>query len=219
MSVDQEAKIIELPSDDEEATKENVDIQEGSDSDSEGVPELEEGQAGDGPQVQAANKQSRSEKKARKVIGKLGLKPVTGVTRVAIRKSKQMLFVINKPEVFKNATSDTYVVFGEAKIEDMNSSAQAQMAAAKRMEDRQKQAAQQAAAAATDLSTNDTGALVEDEIDDDEEDIDKLAAEHGIEDKDIELVVNQASCSRQKAIKALAKHDKDIVNAIMALTV
>lgn len=40
-----------------------------------------------------------------------------GVSRVCIRKSKSILFVINKPDVYKSPGSDTYVVFGEAKIE------------------------------------------------------------------------------------------------------
>ena len=54
---------------------------------------------------------------------------VAGVSRVTIRKSKNILFVINKPDVYKNPASDTYIVFGEAKIEDL--SQQAQMEAAK----------------------------------------------------------------------------------------
>ena len=64
------------------------------------------------------------EKKARKIMGKLGLKQVAGVTRVTIRKSKNILFVINKPDVYKNPASDTYIVFGEAKIEDLSQQAQ-----------------------------------------------------------------------------------------------
>lgn len=37
----------------------------------------------------------------------------------------------------------------------------------------------------------------------------------GVEDKDIELVMNQAGVSRGKAIKALKNNQNDIVNAIM----
>ena len=73
-------------------------------------------------------KQSRSEKKARKAMSKLGLKPVAGITRVTMRKSKNIIFVISKPDVYKSPTSDTYIVFGEAKVEDL--SQQAQLAAA-----------------------------------------------------------------------------------------
>lgn len=47
-----------------------------------------------------------------------------GVSRVCIRKSKNILFVINKPDVYKSPGSDTYIVFGEAKIEDLAQHAQ-----------------------------------------------------------------------------------------------
>lgn len=62
----------------------------------------------------------RSEKKARKAISKLGLKPVPGVARVTIKKSKNILFVIQKPDVYKSMGTETYIVFGEAKIEDLS---------------------------------------------------------------------------------------------------
>lgn len=99
-----------------------------SDSDDE-LPELEEGDAGQPnitSDVAAAAglteepvskaRQSRGEKKARKAMSKLGLKAVQGVTRVTIRKSKNILFVVNKPDVYKSPASDTYIVFGEAKV-------------------------------------------------------------------------------------------------------
>ena len=45
-----------------------------------------------------------------------GLKPVHDVSRVTIRKSKNILFVISRPDVYKSPASDTYIVFGEAKV-------------------------------------------------------------------------------------------------------
>jgi hypothetical protein len=50
------------------------------------------------------------------------------VSRVTIRKSKNILFVIQKPDVYKNPASDTYIVFGEAKIEDLSQTAQMEAA-------------------------------------------------------------------------------------------
>jgi len=38
------------------------------------------------------------------------------------------LFVISKPDVFKSPASDTYIIFGEAKIEDLSAQAQASAA-------------------------------------------------------------------------------------------
>jgi len=64
------------------------------------------------------------------MMQKLGMRPITGVLRVTVKKSKNVLFVITKPDVFKSPSSDTYVVFGEAKSEDVGAAAN-QAAAAK----------------------------------------------------------------------------------------
>ena len=144
-------------------------------------------------------RQTRQEKKARKAVQKLGLKPVPNCMRVTIKKNKNILFVINKPDVFK-ASSDTFVMFGEAKIEDLSNAAQAQAA-------QQFSAAETAQAAEGD---DDVPDLVEEE----EGDVD----ESGLEEKDIELVMTQAGVARGKAVMALKKTDGDIVSAIMELT-
>merc|ERR1711862_578336 len=124
----------------------------------------------------------------------------TGVSRVTFRKSKNILFVIPKPDVYKNPSSDTYIVFGEAKIEDL--SQQAQMDAANKFK------------AAEVPQVPDVGLGGAQEIDDDEDD--EVEAD-GVEEKDIELVMSQANVSRGKA-KALKNNTNDIVNAIMELT-
>lgn len=45
----------------------------------------------------------------------------------------QILFVIQSPDVFKSPASDTYIIFGEAKIEDLSAQAQSQAAQAFQM--------------------------------------------------------------------------------------
>lgn len=75
--------------------------------------------------------QSRAERKARKALLALGLKKVPGITRVTLRrpknvcwqivimfpsKSLQILFVLAAPDVYKSPNSDCYIVFGEAKV-------------------------------------------------------------------------------------------------------
>merc|ERR550539_1387667 len=97
---------------------------EGSNTD-EDMPNLEEAT---GPSGEGGNKQSRAEKKSRKAVQKLGMKPVPGIVRVTVKKTKNILFVISKPDVHKAPTSDTYIVFGEAKIEDLSAQAQASAA-------------------------------------------------------------------------------------------
>merc|ERR1711937_688301 len=93
------------------------------DSTDDDMPEMEDGEEGSGK-----SKQSRSEKKSRKAVQKLGMKQVPGIVRVTVKKSKNILFVISKPDVHKAPSSDTYVVFGEAKIEDLGAQAQANAA-------------------------------------------------------------------------------------------
>jgi len=160
----------------------------------------------------AKTKQSRGEKKARKSLSKLGLKQVTGVTRVTIRKSKNILFVVNQPDVYKNPNGDTYVVFGEAKIEDMSQQAQMEAASKFRGDD-------PTSAMPTEMGGQGTAAAVKPPIPEaDDEDDDEAVDESGVESKDIELVMSQANVSRKRAVNALKNNDNDIVNAIMELT-
>merc|ERR1719270_1510523 len=105
----------------EEAEAESSD---GSSTEEE-MPNLE---AADGKQKEAGAKQNRAEKKSRKACQKLGLKPVPGVVRVTVKKGKTQLFVISKPDVHKAPNSDTYIVFGEAKLEDLSAQGQANAA-------------------------------------------------------------------------------------------
>ena len=60
--------------------------------------------------------QSRSERKARKALLGLGLKKVPNITRVTLRRPKNVLFVLSSPDVYKSSNSDCYIVFGEAKV-------------------------------------------------------------------------------------------------------
>ncbi|KAJ1335681.1 nascent polypeptide-associated complex subunit alpha [Microdochium nivale] len=197
---------------DEEPKKTVVEDHEDDSSDS----EVEAGPSGSSTVIH-----SRNEKKARKAIEKLHLQRIPGITRVTLRRPKNILFVINSPEVYKSPNSNTYIVFGEAKIEDLNSAAQ-------------QAAAQQLAAAGAehdhaghDHSHDDAKAVEgadakkdEEDDDDDEEDEEEEEVDaSGLEDKDIELVMTQAGVSRPKAIKALKENDNDIVNSIMALSV
>merc|ERR1740130_1497471 len=98
--------------------------------------------------------------------------------------AKNILFVISKPDVFKSPVSDTYIIFGEAKIEDMN---------------------QQATAAAAQQFAEGGDA---DEDDDDDA---------GLDADEINTIMQQAGCSRAKAVAALKKHS-NIVDAILELT-
>merc|ERR1712138_301743 len=171
MSKEDEVKVAAEDSDDES-----------TDDDMPEMEDTEEDAAG------GKGKQSRSEKKSRKAMQKLGMKPVPGIIRVTVKKSKNILFVIKEPDVFKTSSDNpkspaTYVVFGKAEIEDL--SAQATSAAVEQFKAPSTDAVEDAP------KTDDAG---DDDGDEDAGDLDE---------NDIELVVKQAGVSKAKAIKAL----------------
>merc|ERR1711975_45872 len=190
MSAEDEVKVSTVESDDE--------------STDDDMPEMEDPEGGESS---GKGKQSRSEKKSRKAMAKLGMKPVPGIIRVTVKKSKNILFVIKEPDVFKTSSDNpkspaTYVVFGKAEIEDLL--AQATSAAVEQLK---------APGAGLEVGTDVPKPEVEVDGDDDgDEDPGDL------DENDIELVVKQAGVSKAKAIKALKQNENDVVNAIMALS-
>uniref|UniRef100_A0A2R9B608 NAC-A/B domain-containing protein n=1 Tax=Pan paniscus TaxID=9597 RepID=A0A2R9B608_PANPA len=198
-----------IPAMEQELPQPQADRGSGTESDSdESVPEFEEQDSTQTTTQQAQlataaeinkepvskAKRSQSEKKAQKAMSKLGLQQVTGVTRVTIWKSKNILFVIIKPDVYKRPALDTYIVLGGTKNEDL--SQQAQLAAAEKFKVQQ---------------TTQTPTVQEES---EEEEVDKT----GVEVKGMELVMSQANMSRAKAVQALKNNSNYVVNAIMELT-
>lgn len=143
-------------------------------------------------------KQTRNEKKNRKAMQKLGMKPVPNVDRVTIKKSKTILFVINQPDVYKSPATDTYIIFGEAKIEDMENEA---------AKDALRHFAPPTAAAAPAAEAAAPQEEAGEEVD-----------ATGVDEKDIDLVIAQAGVTRARAVQALKNSGGDIVAAIMELT-
>ncbi|RHN69790.1 putative nascent polypeptide-associated complex subunit alpha [Medicago truncatula] len=107
-----------------------------------------------------------------------------------IKRTKNIMFFISKLDVIKSSNSDTYIMFEEAKKEDLMNSHQLQT-----------QAAQEQGAGAD-------GAQPEEE-----EEVD----ETGMQAQNIEMVMIQAGVSRSKAVKALKTYNGDIVDAMLEL--
>ena len=105
------------------------------------------------------------------------------------------MFVIAKPEVLKSPNSDTHIIFGEAKIEDLSAQAGSQAA----------QSFKQADMSGMGAGVAPSRARIEED-------------EGPVDAKDIELVMTQAGVSRAKAVNALKSSNNDIVSAIMELT-
>ncbi|KAL8824349.1 MAG: hypothetical protein Q9170_008187 [Blastenia crenularia] len=207
-------RIEELPDDPPE--KKGAEVEDASSSSDSDEAEAAGGEGESGiPAGSAVTVHSRNEKKARKSIAKLGLKHVPGITRVTLRRPKNILFVINQPDVYKSPSSNTWIIFGEAKIEDLSNNFDGPL----------NKIAQPEQPGAGDPHAghnhSEKGKAIEggeakkeEEEEDDGEEVDDT----GIEAKDIELVMAQATVSRKKAVKALKEHDSDIVNAIMSLS-
>ncbi|XP_017858989.1 PREDICTED: nascent polypeptide-associated complex subunit alpha-like protein 1 [Drosophila arizonae] len=165
-------------------------------------------QSPDGPpEICAIPKYSRGEKKARRLLMKLDLVPVPNVSRVTMRKAKNVLLCIDQPEVFKCPNSKTLICFGEVRIENASNAAAAQ-AAERYINDVNVRTPQMQKDGSDDLLEAPEG-----------EEVDIEALGSALDEKDIELVQMQAGCTRSTAIKALIKHKSDVVNAIMELTV
>jgi nascent polypeptide-associated complex subunit alpha len=162
----------------------------GGDSDS-------SGDAGD-------SKASRMEKKTRKALLKLGMKKVSGVDKVMMRKPKNQVFVLNKPDVYKSPNSDTYAFFGEFKssVGPDDYAVGGGGGGLQAPGDYRPPAAAAPARAAAAAAGGD----------------DEDGDESGLEAKDIQLVADQAGVSRGRAVAALKKNGGDIVNAIMSLS-
>lgn len=168
---------------------------------------------------------SKNEKKARALIAKLNLKKVDGISRVTYKRKGNQIYAIDNPEVYKS-TAGTYVVFGEAKLEDLTqrlqqAEAQAQASGVLPAEhdhdhdhghDHDHEHAKDPASITADLQAASLNDKQPEE--DDDEDVD----DSDVSPSDVDIIVEQTGVSRAKAIKVLRKHDGDIVNAIMEIS-
>lgn len=130
---------------------------------------------------------SRAENKARKAFQKLGLKSVPGVSRVVVKRGRQVYFVVAQPEVMKSGTNDnTYVFFGEAKQGEDTSAALQQAAA---LQFAQQQAAK-AAGKDEPPALVETGASSTGSVD-----------EGGVNGKHIDLVLEQVPSASRAQVR------------------
>ena len=171
--------------------------------------------------------QSRAVRKSRKTLQNIGLKRVAGIKRVTLRRPRgvsisgarkltQHLYVVSNPDVYKSSVSDVYIIFGEVKNEDMSAFAQAQ-AAQQLLQAEAQQKGMDGASTEPQFNAADLASskkVQEEEEEDDSAPID----ETGVDSKDVDLVMEQVSVSRRKAVKALKESDGDLINAIMSLS-
>merc|ERR1712070_23543 len=154
------------------------------------MPDLEDqAKEGDG-------KFNRNEKKCRKALMRVGMKQMTGITRITLKKRDGLIFVIDDPEVLN--LDNSYAIFGELKLEDLNRQMQ--------MEQAKKFAQQQPAQTAVDSKASAP------------EDDGEPLPEDGLTPNHITMVMDHANCSRNAAIRVLRETKDDMVQAVVKLT-
>ncbi|AIN95396.1 nascent polypeptide associated complex subunit-like protein, copy 1 [Leishmania panamensis] len=156
------------------------------------------------PTLEAAEvpQNAKQSKRYAKAMVKMGLKPELNIMKVNIRKVGSLSFAMVQPEVYRFPGTNTFVIFGEAQLEDTSALAQ--------------EAAARAAVSGAAATSSDATASVSAAEDDDDDDDDVGAGD--LDEKEINVVMSQANVSRKKAIKALKNNNGDIVNTIMELT-
>lgn len=126
----------------------------------------------------------------------MGMKPLQGINRVTIRKAKNFLLFIDNPEVLvMPGNENSYVVFGEAKMQDFNQNLANTEASKFKKADKPQEAPKA------------------EDVKEDEEEVN----EEGVDAETIAMVMDHCKCSRAKAVKALKNNNNDSVNAILEI--
>jgi len=147
-------------------------------------------------------KSGKSEKKVRKALQKLGMNKMEGVNRVTIKQKDNYILVVKDPEVYSSKDAEnTFIIFGEISMDDDK--------LGKQEVDKIKQENE------IKIKQDETEKKENIEIvpDNDDQDV----SEEGLDPTNIDMVINEAKCTRQKAVKALRKCDNDVVAAILEL--
>lgn len=240
MSIDNEPKIEEINSSDEENDNPAMNAQ-----------------------MSGMKTLNRAEKKSRKAIAKMGLKPFcTGnkqtdsstvndsknvpipgtmqpsgkIVRVTVKKAKNVLFVLSQPDVWKACDNSAFVVFGEARVEDVsghgnlmrqmmgkgaggmpNPAMMAQMASQMGLDLGKLGGAAANAEAASAKEEPSSGSGTSETASSPKGGKPTETEKVTVDEADIDLVVNQVGCTREKAIAAMKANKNDIVEAIISL--
>ena len=165
---------------------------------------------------------NRNEKKARKSLLKLGLKPVASVKRVTLRRGKAHVFAINGAEVFKSPTDNSWIVFGVCQMENNGLGALQNMAAGQGGFGNGKMpsfpTAGQEGGEYEGIEGGEKKVTIIEEDDVAKANGGEESLPEGLDEKDVKIVMEQAKVSRSRAIAELVKQNNDIVNTIMELT-
>jgi nascent polypeptide-associated complex subunit alpha len=148
-------------------------------------------------------KSNRGEKKFKKAMTKMGLKPVTGINRVTIKKGKAFVISIDDPDVWKTpGNENSYIIFGKPNMDGLQTG---------------QNEINQFKNPVTPEGAEETrpeAPVAEAKVEESAEDLN----EEGLTPDNIKMVIEYTKCTRAEAIKVLRETGDDSVNAIMKLT-
>jgi len=134
---------------------------------------------------------------------KMGLKPVTGINRVTIKKGKAFVISIDDPDVWKTpGNENSYIIFGKPNMDGLQNG-QNEINQFKNPVNPEGTEVPAAEVPATEVKAEEAA-----------EDLN----EEGLTPDNIKMVIEYTKCTRAEAIKVLRETGDDSVNAIMKLT-
>lgn len=146
-------------------------------------------------------KGAKSEKKVRKALGKLGMTKLENVNRVTVRQKDNYILVVKDPEVYTSQQSEnTMIIFGELTFDDPDKAHAKEELAKMKPE----------------------GEMIKPEVTSEKKetveivDENEQVSEEGMDPAQIETVMVEGNCSRQRAVKALKANNNDVVVSILS---
>lgn len=149
-------------------------------------------------------KSNRGEKKFKKAMSKMGLKPVTGINRVTFKKGKAFVISIDDPDVWKTpGNENSYIIFGKPNMDGLQTG--------------QNEINQFKNPVVPEGAEEPKVEAPASEAPRAEESVEEVN-EEGLTPDNIKMVMEYTKCTRAEAVKALRETGDDSVNAIMKLT-
>jgi nascent polypeptide-associated complex subunit alpha len=150
-------------------------------------------------------KGGKSEKKVRKALGKLGMTKVENVNRVTVRQKDNYVLVVKDPEVYTSQQAEnTFIIFGELTFEDPDKKLAKEEIEKMRAEGEKVRPE-------TTTETKEAVEIIEEEEGED--------SGEGLDAENIETVMSESKCTRQRAIKALRSvGGMDVVSAVLSIS-
>lgn len=135
----------------------------------------------------------------------MGLKPVTGINRVTVKKGKAFVISIDDPDVWKTpGNENSYIIFGKPNMDGL------QTGQNEINQFKNPVTPEGTEEAKVEVPSTQTEAKTEEPAED--------LNEEGLSQDNIKMVMDYTKCTRAEAVKVLRETGDDSVNAIMKLT-